>query len=194
MAEAANSQEEARPGESSRNSSWISSSSRRRYMLLRGKLGAMTTRTNRSEGNRPGRTGNSRPMPWRCLPWTRSATPRRKLGGPPSVPPMPWSWPGLEEEPELPAETALGLRLLQAEDTAIREARLVARYYTRQGSLHGHCFYMGAVRPPRGHRAPDPGDVRLHHGCRGAGSQRDLLEIWPESHWPGFALRQSDVL
>ena len=22
----------------------------------------------------------------------------------------------------------------------------------------------------------------------------DHLEVWPESHWPGFALRQSDVL
>ena len=22
---------------------------------------------------------------------------------------------------------------------------------------------------------------------------RDILEVWPESHWPGFALRQSDV-
>ena len=21
-----------------------------------------------------------------------------------------------------------------------------------------------------------------------------LLEVWPESHWPGFALRQADVL
>ena len=51
------------------------------------------------------------------------------------------------EEPELPAETASGLRQLQAEDAAIREARLVARYYTRQGSLHGHCFYMGLCDP-----------------------------------------------
>ena len=23
---------------------------------------------------------------------------------------------------------------------------------------------------------------------------RDNLEVWPESHWPGFALRQADVL
>ena len=22
----------------------------------------------------------------------------------------------------------------------------------------------------------------------------DALEVWPESHWPGFALRQADVL
>ena len=21
-----------------------------------------------------------------------------------------------------------------------------------------------------------------------------ILEVWPESHWPGFALRQADVL
>ena len=23
---------------------------------------------------------------------------------------------------------------------------------------------------------------------------RDSLEVWPESHWPGFALRQTDIL
>ena len=23
---------------------------------------------------------------------------------------------------------------------------------------------------------------------------REVLEVWPESHWPGFALRQADVL
>ena len=47
----------------------------------------------------------------------------------------------------MPADTASGLRQLQAEDAAIREARLVARYYTRQGSLHSHCFYMGLCDP-----------------------------------------------
>ena len=51
------------------------------------------------------------------------------------------------DEPELPAVTASGLRQLQSEDTAIREARLVAHYYTRQGSLQGHCFYMGLCDP-----------------------------------------------
>ena len=25
------------------------------------------------------------------------------------------------------------------------------------------------------------------------GNQRAILEVWPESHWPGFALRQADV-
>ena len=27
----------------------------------------------------------------------------------------------------------------------------------------------------------------------GRGSFYGFLEVWPESHWPGFALRQSDV-
>ena len=51
------------------------------------------------------------------------------------------------EEPELTAETAHGLIRLQGEDDSIRQARLVARYYTRQGSLHGLCFYMGRCDP-----------------------------------------------
>ena len=50
-------------------------------------------------------------------------------------------------EPELTAETAHGLVRLQAEDDAVRQARLVARYYTRQGTLHGLCFYMGRCDP-----------------------------------------------
>ena len=29
-------------------------------------------------------------------------------------------------------------------------------------------------------------------GPRGLG--KTFLEVWPESHWPGFALRQADVL
>ena len=35
-------------------------------------------------------------------------------------------------------------------DEAVRDARLVRRYYTRQGSLHGHCFYMGLCDPGGG--------------------------------------------
>ena len=27
-----------------------------------------------------------------------------------------------------------------------------------------------------------------------AGMVSGILEVWPESHWPGFALRQADVL
>ena len=51
------------------------------------------------------------------------------------------------DEPELPAETASGLRQLHAEHAAIREARLVRRYYTRQDHLHGDCFYAGLCEP-----------------------------------------------
>ena len=51
------------------------------------------------------------------------------------------------EEPELPAATAEGLRQLRAGDDAVRQARLVARYYTRQGPLHSHCFCMGLCDP-----------------------------------------------
>ena len=51
------------------------------------------------------------------------------------------------EEPEMTAETAHGLIRLQGQDDSIRQARLVARYYTRQGSLHGLCFYMGRCDP-----------------------------------------------
>ena len=29
----------------------------------------------------------------------------------------------------------------------MRQARLVARYYIRQGSLHGDCFYLGLCEP-----------------------------------------------
>ena len=51
------------------------------------------------------------------------------------------------EYPESSPATALGLRQLQAEDEAVRQAHLVPRYYTRQGQLHGHCFYMGLCEP-----------------------------------------------
>ena len=51
------------------------------------------------------------------------------------------------EEPEFSTETAHGLRMLESLDEAVREACLVRRYYTRQGSLHGHCFYMGLCDP-----------------------------------------------
>ena len=50
-------------------------------------------------------------------------------------------------EPKLTAETDHGLVRLQAEDDSVRQARLVARYYTRQGTLHGPCFYMGRCAP-----------------------------------------------
>ena len=38
----------------------------------------------------------------------------------------------------------------------------------------------------------------VHGGDEGYDGRKDGqflgLEVWPESHWPGFALRQADVL
>ena len=51
------------------------------------------------------------------------------------------------EEPERTPETGAGLRMLESLDEAVREAHLVRRYYTRQGSLHGECFYNGLCDP-----------------------------------------------
>ena len=36
--------------------------------------------------------------------------------------------------------------MLASLDEAVREARLVRRYYTRQGFLHRHCFYIGTMK------------------------------------------------
>ena len=51
------------------------------------------------------------------------------------------------EEPKRTPESAQGLLLLQAKDDLVREARMVGRYYTRQGHLHGECFYNGLCEP-----------------------------------------------
>ena len=51
------------------------------------------------------------------------------------------------EEPERTPETGAGLNELAFQDPAVREARMVARYYTRQGRLHGGCFYNGLCAP-----------------------------------------------
>ena len=37
------------------------------------------------------------------------------------------------------------------------------------------------------------GDVQRDHGDRPTGGWVLDLEVWPESHWPGFALREADV-
>ena len=70
------------------------------------------------------------------------------------------------EEPERTPETGHGLVVLSSLDEAVEAAGLVARYYTRQGHLHGACFYNGLCNglcdPPGGDGAPDPGDHRLH--------------------------------
>ena len=51
------------------------------------------------------------------------------------------------EEPERTPETGAELRMLSSLDEGVREANLVRRYYTRQGSLHGECFYNGLCDP-----------------------------------------------
>ena len=51
------------------------------------------------------------------------------------------------DEPERTPETGAGLRHLESLDQEIRAVRLVRRYYTRQGHLHGECFYNGLSDP-----------------------------------------------
>jgi len=48
-------------------------------------------------------------------------------------------------EPERTPEASAELRLLAGRDSAIRT--LVGRYYSRQGVLHGDCFYLGLCEP-----------------------------------------------
>ena len=51
------------------------------------------------------------------------------------------------EEPERSSESSTGLRMLESLDPEVRRARLVRRYYTRQGHLQGDCFYAGLCEP-----------------------------------------------
>ena len=48
-------------------------------------------------------------------------------------------------EPERSTETGSGLRQLARTNDAARSLR--ARYYERQGTLHGECFYVGLCEP-----------------------------------------------
>ena len=48
-------------------------------------------------------------------------------------------------EPEKSPATSAALREMAMQDPAIRS--LVGRYYSRQGSLHGECFYLGLCAP-----------------------------------------------
>ena len=50
-------------------------------------------------------------------------------------------------EPEDSRQTSSGLRQLSGRDAGIRSVNLVSRYYTRQGHLHGDCFYCGLCEP-----------------------------------------------
>ena len=50
--------------------------------------------------------------------------------------------------PERTPDTSRGLRALAEADPAVRS--LVGRYYSRQGALHGDCFYLGMCDPLEG--------------------------------------------
>ena len=50
-----------------------------------------------------------------------------------------------ETEPEISSDTSRGLLMLAGEDSNV--SSLVGRYYSRQGILHGTCFYLGICEP-----------------------------------------------
>ena len=50
-------------------------------------------------------------------------------------------------EPERTPETSTELRNLEELEGEVRQARLVDRYYIRQGAFHGDCFYLGLCDP-----------------------------------------------
>ena len=51
------------------------------------------------------------------------------------------------EEPDRTPQPGAGLRELETDGKAVRNTRLLARYYSRQGHLHGECFYNGLCEP-----------------------------------------------
>ena len=91
----------------------------------------------------------SRPRPWRCSPRGGIRNAAEKAWGRRSGPPTTWCWRagGQGREPERPPETGPALRMLASLDPEVRRARLVRRYYTRQGHLQGDCFYAGLCEP-----------------------------------------------
>ena len=48
-------------------------------------------------------------------------------------------------EPEFSSDTSRGLLVLAEADGAV--SPLIGRYYSRQGHLHGTCFYLGICEP-----------------------------------------------
>lgn len=52
------------------------------------------------------------------------------------------------EEPRRSTDTGSGLRALEREQPEAGSLR--ARYYERQGALHGECFYIGLCEPVEG--------------------------------------------
>ena len=49
------------------------------------------------------------------------------------------------EAPEFSSDTSRGLLMLAEADGAV--SPLIGRYYSRQGHLHGECFYHGICEP-----------------------------------------------
>ena len=49
------------------------------------------------------------------------------------------------EAPEFSSDTSRGLVRLASADSAVNP--LIGRYYSRQGHLHGECFYHGICEP-----------------------------------------------
>ena len=49
------------------------------------------------------------------------------------------------EKPQFSSDTSLGLLMLAEADGAVKP--LIGRYYSRQGHLHGGCFYHGICEP-----------------------------------------------
>ena len=90
---------------------------------------------------------NSRRTPWSCSPRAPSATPRRRPGERPSGPRPPWCWQGPARGWISPRSSGWASGRCRPGDEAVRQARLVGRYYTRQVQLHGECFYNGLCDP-----------------------------------------------
>ena len=49
------------------------------------------------------------------------------------------------EEPERTPDTSMGLLMLVEQDDSVEP--MIGRYYSRQGQLHGDCFYLGRCEP-----------------------------------------------
>ena len=112
----------------------------------------------------------------------RVATRPRRSGGRRSGPPDALVLARTGEELECAPETGAGLRQMASLGEAVREARLLRRYYSRKGSLHGECFYNGLCDPledtERRIRATSPAyrPVRAAAECR---------MLWKQGAWFG---------
>ena len=101
-------------------------------------------------------------MPLLLNSWGKatSGMQRRKPGAPPSGLRTPLSWPGPDRRPQKSPDTSKKLDSLAESDQRVRT--LVGRYYTRQSSLHGDCFYLGLCDPDKDNGAAHTGDGPIH--------------------------------